>query len=192
MRSSGGSPWRATEGASREVLVALYVRDALGILDPSGLPRLLGTGLHEGDAAPDPTVGWAWTRWWASIVEPGSTVPDPPDELLDPWRVAMRRHLDSARTYAAIAHDDHGIRTAERMMAGNGDLTLTELVAAREAETGRAADFDLRIEVLPLESRGIWWIGETAVAVAEQLREDVPAYRQALRPIVARLVRAHP
>ncbi|HWM35049.1 MAG TPA: hypothetical protein VNR36_12520 [Pseudolysinimonas sp.] len=189
MHRLGGSPWRATEGASREVLVALYVRDALGIVDPSGLPRLLGTGLTPPRAAPDAVVGWAWTRWWASIVEPGIEMPGPPEEALDLWRSALRRHLDSARTYAAIAHDDHGIRSAERSMAGLDDLTLTELVAEREAERGSAADFDLRIEVLPLTARGIWWIAESAIAVDEELREDLGSYRAALRPIVERLVR---
>jgi hypothetical protein len=188
MHAVGGSPWRAVEGASREVLVALYVRDALGIVDPSGLPRLLGTGLTDVPELANPMLGWAWARWWASIVEPASQMPEPPDETLDAWRSAIGRHLDSARTYAAIAHDDHGIRSAEVMMAGGGDLTLTELVAEREADAGRTASFDLRIEVLPLAEWGIWWIGESAIAVDEGLRHDVPAYRQALRPIVERLI----
>ena len=187
MRSAGGSPWRATEGASREVLVALYVRDALGIVDPSGLPRLLGTGLPDAVELSNPMLGWAWARWWASIVEPASEMPEPPEELLDAWRSAIGRHLDSARTYAAIAHDDHGIRSAEAALAG-GDLALTELVAEREAETGRVASFDLRIEVLPLAEWGMWWIGEAAIAVDEGLRHDTAAYREAMRPIVERLV----
>jgi hypothetical protein len=188
MHTAGGSPWRATEDASREVLVALYVRDALGIVDPSGLPRLLGTGLPDVAPLSDPALGWAWARWWASIVEPSSLMPEPPEELLDAWRSAIGRHLDSARTYASVAHDDRSIREAERMMAGLGDLTLTELVAECEAETGRIAAFDLRIEVLPLAEWGIWWIGETAIAVDEGLRNDVAAYRDALRPIVQRLL----
>ena len=185
---AGGSPWRASEGASREVLVALYVRDALGIVDPSGLPRLLGTGLPDVAPLSDPRLGWAWTRWWAGIVEPASQMPEPPEDVLDAWRSAIGRHLDSARTYAAIAHDDHGIRSAELMIAGGGDLTLTELVTEAEADAGRTAAFDLRIEVLPLAEWGIWWIGEAAIAVDEGLRSDVPAYRDALRPIVERLV----
>lgn len=186
--------WRAVESASREVLVALYVRDALGIVDPSGLPRLLGTGLvapagpPDAGAGPDPALGWAWTRWWSSIVDPGSQMPEPPDEVLDRWKAAMRHHLDSARNYAAIAHDDHGIRSAERMLAGGGDLTLTHLVAEREAETSRTADFDLRIEVLPLAEQGIWWIADSAIAVDEGLRFDELLYARALRPIVERLV----
>lgn len=189
MHAAGGSPWRATEDASREVLVALYVRDALGIPDPSGLPRLLGTGLPPASAPTDEVFGWAWMQWWVAIVEPSARIPSPPEEALDGWRSAMRRHLDDARTFASVAHDDHGIRLAERMMAGSGDIALTELVAEREAELGRrSAPFDLRIEVLPLTAAGIWWIGETAIAVDERLREDVESYRVALRPIVERLV----
>jgi hypothetical protein len=141
------------ERTSREVLVALYVRDALGIVDPSGLPRLLGTGLPEVDP-PDPGVTWAWMRWWVSIVEPGSTFPAPPDELQSAWHELMRHHLDSARTYAAVAHD--------------------------AAPAFEPVDTDLRIEVLPLAEWGVWWIGENTVAVDEGLRGDAAAFSAAL------------
>ena len=60
--------WEAREDASRTVLVALYLRDALGARDPSGLPRLLGTGLPEASPADDRATYW-WMRWWISVVE---------------------------------------------------------------------------------------------------------------------------
>ena len=188
MHSVGGSPWRATEDASRDVLVALYLRDALGIIDPSGLPRLLGTGLPAVPPPEDDLVTWAWTRWWVSVIEPDSNMPALPDAAADRWQPALRRHLDDARTFASVAHDDYSIRMMERLMADGGDLILTELVAEREAELGRqAVAFELRIEILPLTAAGIWWIADSAVAVDERLREDLTSYREALRPIVERL-----
>ena len=187
MHSPGGSPWRASEDASRDVLVALYLRDALGIVDPSGLPRLLGTGLPA-VPPPDDVVGWAWTRWWVSVIEPDQNMPELPDDIAERWQPALRRHLDDARTFAGVAHDEYSIHTMERMMADGGDLTITELVAEREAEIGRVAEFGLRIEILPLTTAGIWWIAESAIAVDEQLRDDLPSYRAALRPIIERLV----
>ena len=141
------------EGTSREVLVALYVRDALGVVDPSGLPRLLGTGLPE-VAPADPATTWGWMRWWVSIVEPGASFPAPSDELQTAWQERMRHHLDSARNYAAVAHE------ARREFA--------------------PVDSDLRIEVLPLAEWGVWWIGENVVAVDEGLRADGPAFSAAL------------
>lgn len=146
------------EGTSREVLVALYVRDALGIVDPSGLPRLLGTGLPSAEPA-SPGVTWAWMRWWVSIVEPGAYAvnelsPAPPDELQSTWDAVLRHHLDSARNYAAVAHD----------------------AAPRFAPV----DTDLRIEVLPLAEWGIWWIGDGVVAVDEGFRADDAAFSEAL------------
>ena len=188
MHSLGGSPWRAREDASRDVLVALYLRDALGIIDPSGLPRLLGTGLPAVPPPSDDMVGWAWTRWWVGVVEPDSQMAPLPEDAATRWEPALRRHLDDARTFAGVAHDDYSIRLMERIMTDGADLTLTELVAERELELGRQAEpFDLRIEVLPLTAAGIWWIADSAIAVDERLREDLPSYREALRPIVERL-----
>jgi len=188
MRSVGGSPWRATEDASREVLTALYLRDALGIVDPSGLPRLLGTGLPATPTPVDEMTAWAWTRWWVSIIEPDAQMMPLPESATPAWERAARKHLDDARTWADVASQEHGIQLAERMMAGDGDLVLTEVVAEVEAQSGRSAAFDLRIEVLPLTTAGIWWIAESAIAVDEMLRYDPESYRQAIRPIVERLV----
>jgi hypothetical protein len=57
-----------------------------------------------------------------------------------------------------------------------------------EERNGRAAHpFRLRIEVLPLTTAGIWWIGENAIAVDELLRADLSSYALALEPIVDRL-----
>ncbi|CAN5253133.1 hypothetical protein BH11ACT3_BH11ACT3_11880 [soil metagenome] len=189
MHSPDGSTWRAREDASREVLVALYLRDAIGIVDPSGLPRLLGTGLPASPPPVDDLVAWAWTRWWVGIIEPDQRMAELPDDAGPRWEPVLRRHLDDARTFAGVAHDDYSIRMMERLMADGGDVVMTELVAERERELGRASTpFDLRIEVLPLTAAGIWWIAESAIAVDERLREDLASYREALRPIVERLV----
>ncbi|TPW77604.1 hypothetical protein [Schumannella soli] len=193
MHTSGSpSTWRAREDASRDVLVALYLRDALGVIDPSGLPRLLGTGLPASTAPADEMTGWAWIRWWVSVVEPEAGIPALPEHATPAWEAAVHKHLDDARTWADVAHQEYGIRLAERAFSGEtGDTdagVLSELVAEREQAAGTHADFDLRIEVLPLTTAGIWWIGDNAIAVDELLREKPDDYRQALAPIVERLV----
>ena len=196
----GRPHWEAREDASRQVLVALYLRDALGARDPSGLPPLLGTGLPEVPPADDRTTYW-WMRWWISVVEPearGWGVPLQevdddglvvlPREGADDYIAAIRRHLDDARTWADVAHQAHN-ETAMSRMLGGSDFALAELVRENEAALRRASrPFRLRIEVLPLAASGIWWIGDDAIAVDETTRDEPILYRDALTPVVAQLV----
>jgi hypothetical protein len=173
--------WLAFEDASLDVLTALYVRDALGIVDPGGMPALRGTGLPAHDA-PDMRVGWAWTRWWIGIVENerGRLPVLPDDDADDAFARAVRPHLDSARAWAQVAHRQHGPRR---------DLTLGAVVREREEELGRRSrPFRLRIEVLPLATPGLWRIGESAIAVDDTVRDEPVLYADALRPILDRLV----
>jgi hypothetical protein len=186
----GRPHWEAREDASREVLVALYLRDALGVVDPSGLPRMLGTGLPEIES-PDPGVVFGWMRWWIPLIEPdarGWGLPDGADAGSDAFAAAVRRHLDSARAWAEVAHEQHNRSAIARMERLEYPL-LTELVREQEAALGRESrPFRLRIEVLPLAASGIWWIGDDAIAVDETTRNEPILYRDALGPIVSALV----
>jgi hypothetical protein len=109
-----------------------------------------------------------------------------PAEFAEVGDRALKRHLDDARTWADVAHEAHAEAALARMKVG--DLTLNHVVRGREAALGRPArPFRLRIEVLPLTTAGIWWIGEHAIAVDELLRGDLSSYGLALEPIVERL-----
>lgn len=186
---ANGSGWRVEEDASRPVLMALYLRDALGIVDPGGLPRLLGTGIRIPSIAPEPAVGWAWTRLWVAIIEPDAPSVDLPLDGPPEFDAAVRRHLDDARTFAQVAHDEFAVRAIERVTEDpDVGLLWTHLVAERETASGAAARaFRLRVEVLPLTTAGVWWIGDGAIAVDDLLYDDGPALRQALAPIVERM-----
>jgi hypothetical protein len=177
-----GESWVAREDASVPVLTALYLRDALGVVDVSGMPRLRGTGLPEVEPA-DMRTSWAWMRWWIPVVEEDRPRLPPPTDLDDDAARVLGRHLDSARTWAWVAHQAYNERSPERQ-----DLTLGDVVREREAELGRRArPFRLRIEVLPLAESGLWWIGENAIAVDEALRDEPILYADALRPVVEQL-----
>ncbi|MEO5534504.1 MAG: hypothetical protein ABIR17_05155 [Pseudolysinimonas sp.] len=186
MHADGVRSWESREDASREILVGLYVRDALGVTDPSGLPRLLGTGLSDPERA-DEMTNWWWQRWWIAILDPdegrGFGLPTEAGEVGDR---ALRRHLDDARTWADVAHEAYDLGAVAR--ARTGDLPLNHVVAERAAALDRPVNpFRLRIEVLPLTTAGIWWIGEHAIAVDELLRDDPASYALALEPIIERL-----
>ena len=185
----GRSHWEAREDASREVLVALYLRDALGIVDPSGLPRMLGTGLPVLDAAEPETV-YGWMRWWIPLIEPDAQEwPWPDDDPSSNRFISLvRRHLDSARAWATVAHEQHNGSALARLLRGD-DFVLPELVREQEVALGRTSrPFRLRIEVLPLATSGIWWIGDEAIAVDETTRDEQILYRDALEPVVVALV----
>jgi hypothetical protein len=155
----GRPHWEAHEDASRTVLVALYLRDALGARDPSGLPRLLGTGLPEVPPAHDRITYW-WMRWWISVIEPqarGWGVPLQevdddglvvlPKEGADDCIAAIRHHLDSARAWADVAHRQYA-ETSMAQIVGGDDFVIQHLVREHETELGRASrPFRLRIEV---------------------------------------------
>ena len=175
-----------TEDASRDVLVALYLRDALGIIDPSGLPRMLGTGLPDDVEPADPRMAFGWMRWWIPLIEPDARGWELP-ESDDPFARAVRPHLDSARAWATVAHEQYNGSAIERMQ--HPDTVLSELVTESEQELGRdARPFRLRIEVLPLAASGIWWIADDVIAVDETTRNEPVLYRDALAPIVAQVV----
>jgi hypothetical protein len=176
--------WQARENASVAVLTALYVRDALGVVDPGGMPRLRGTGLPE-TLPPDMRTGWAWTRWWIQTVEedrPAFPLLAEDDE--GSARV-LGRHLDSARLWAGVAHRAF----TDHQAAGRwGDTTLAQVVREREIELRRRAKpFRLRVEVLPLAEQGLWWIGENAIAVDEAIRDEPVLFADALRPVIDQL-----
>ena len=133
----------------------------------------------------DERTNWWWQRWWIAILDPdeGRHV-GIPSELSDVGDAALRRHLDDARTWAEVAHEAYN----EARPPAAHDLTLGHVVAEREAALGRPVrPFRLRIEVLPLTTAGIWWIGENAIAVDELLRADLASYALALEPIIERL-----
>ena len=197
----GRSHWEAHEDASRAVLVALYLRDALGARDPSGLPRMLGTGLPDAAPAADLITYW-WMRWWISVVEPEARmwgvplqeVDDAglvvlPREGAEDYIAAIRTHLDDARTWADVASRAHS-RDGDGEDGGAATISRSqELVREHEAELGRPSrPFRLRIEVLPFAESGIWWIGDDAIAVDETTRYEPILYRDALAPIVAQVV----
>lgn len=184
VHAAGSPSWEVSEQTSREVLVALYVRDALGIVDASGLPRLLGTGLAE-VAPPDDLTGWRWTRWWISIVEPDAALPAVPGDD-DGFRAILRRHIDDARTWAEVARSQSDERAAARAH-GRADL-IGDLVAEASRGLDRGIHpFRLRIELVPLVTPGVWWIGEDVLVVDDQLRDDPLLLPPALGPILRQL-----
>lgn len=183
--------WHVREDCSPSVLVALYLRQALGVRHPDELPQL--RGVERGPEASE-GIERLWRRYWDMTVEPEAHLSPVPLELVEGFgtHVALPAYAEVLRDAAAphaaqalaYAHDAavryDRMRRSYRGYAG----------AVVEFERGagrRAHAFRIDVQVLPLAQRGIWWIGSLTVAVSDSLRGDVAAFDAAMQPILREL-----
>lgn len=201
---TGGQPeWVIREDAAQPVLVALYLRQALGIRSPEELPalrRVPSPLIDERTDAAQQRLEREWRSYWALTVEPQAHPSPVPLELVDGFdtlvalpvegaetlRGAIGRHADDAVDFARLAHDRYARESAARPEVSY--RAYASAIAAHERVVGRRAhSFELNVQVLPLAQRGVWWIGSLTVAVTDGLRSDVVAFDTAIHPIIAEL-----
>lgn len=201
---TGGQPeWVIREDAAQPVLVALYLRQVLGIRSPEELPALRRVPpplVDERTDAARELLEREWRSYWALTVEPQAHPSPVPLELVDGFgtlvalpvegadalRAAIGRHADDAVDFARLAHDRYARESAAR--PGVSYRAYASAIAAHERVVGRRAhSFELNVQVLPLAQRGVWWIGSLTVAVTDGLRSDVVAFDTAIHPIIAEL-----
>ncbi|UWF77684.1 MULTISPECIES: zinc-binding alcohol dehydrogenase [Microbacterium] len=192
--------WLIREDASTPVLVALALRQLLGVRAPDDLPALRGLEVRAPDAAEaNPAVERQWRDFWDMTVEPRAHRSDVPLELVDGFdtlvalpatgaeelREAIVPHAETALRYA---HDARRRYVDSVSSAGDAYRAYASAIAEFEREVGRRAhSFELNVQVLPFTQRGIWWIGALTVAVTDTLRRDVVAFDVAIRPVIGEL-----
>lgn len=194
--------WLIREDAAVPVLVALALRQQLGVRHPEHLPVLRDLPHRAPDAAEAPdALETQWRHYWDMTVEPQAHQAEGPLELIDGFETlvalpeggaaelrdaigplgasAVGYAREASRRYTATMRESPGY-SAYRAYAS--------AIAVFEREAGRRAhSFELNVQVLPLTQRGIWWIGTLTVAVTDALRRDVVAFDAAIRPIIAEL-----
>ncbi|NYD68239.1 zinc-binding alcohol dehydrogenase [Agromyces atrinae] len=203
MHAGAGPSWVVRENASRLVLLALYLRDRLGIASPTDLPRLRGVapappGVREVDV--QDLLERQWRSWWMMTVEPEAHPSPTPLALLESYGTDVALPIEGAELLAqAITPFAAESRAwAERAAQGyprasgarHGDSyrAYAGTIAEHEREVGRRAhSFELNVEVLPFTERGVWWIGSLTIAVTDALRADPVAFDAAIHPIIAEL-----
>jgi len=196
-----GKTWRVAEDSPTDLLIALYLRDAAGIL-PAGDPELpaIDPALAP-HASPEPlsperfeALRREWTEWWRRLVRPPSYPKlwelEPP--AFEPFRGSpelqrlLRERFRDARRWAGSRHEEFGDAAVERIQRGEHDVNA--VVVACEREKGRRAEpFQLDLLVLPLAERDIWIIGPSSIVVSTRLRNDSAAFRDAMTPLVQAL-----
>jgi hypothetical protein len=216
MWGSPGKTWQVTEDSPTDLLIALYLRDAAGLLPvghpvlppiepslaplPSRTPReSLATGQFP---APSPTLEplpqarfdelrKEWEAWWGRLVRPTGYPRfwelEPPEFTAfadsPELRQLLRERFREARRWAGRRHEEFGDAAVERIHRGDHDVNA--VVVACERELGRRAEpFHLDVLVLPLADSDIWVIGPSVIVVSTRLRNDSPAFRDALTPLV--------
>lgn len=203
--------WLIREDASVPVLVALALRQSLGIRAPEDLPSLRDLPVRAPDAVEvTPELEKQWRGYWDMTIEPRAHPSGVPLELIDGFdtlvalpasgaeqlAAAIVPHAESALHFARVAHDRYvsSIRSSIATRSGSGTIggeayrAYASAIAEFERDVGRRAhSFELNVQVLPFSQRGIWWIGALTVAVTDGLRRDVVSFDAAIRPIIAEL-----
>jgi len=194
--------WLIREDASVPVLVALALRQALGIRVPEDLPSLRELPVRAPDAVDaSPELEAQWREYWDMTVEPRAHRSEVPLELIEGFDTlvalpatgaeelteAVVPQAESALRYARAAHDRY-LSSIKSNRGGDAYRAYASAIAEFERDIGRRAhSFELNVQVLPFSQRGIWWIGALTVAVTDGLRRDVVAFDGAIRPVIAEL-----
>ncbi|MBY6059975.1 zinc-binding alcohol dehydrogenase [Microbacterium esteraromaticum] len=192
--------WLIREDAGTSVLVALALRQLIGIREPSDLPALRGLAVRPPEAADvDGALEAQWRDYWDMTVEPRAHRSEVPLDLVDGFdtlvalpttgaeelRRAIAPHADTALRYAQSTHNRYVDSVSS---SGGAYRAYASAIAEFEREVGRRAhSFELNVQVLPFTQRGIWWIGALSVAVTDGLRRDVVAFDAAMRPVISEL-----
>lgn len=185
--------WLVREDASPQIVLALTLRQILGVRHPIELPALRGLSTPAAERASD-AIENQWRDYWKMTVEPRAHAAGPL-ELIDGYdtllalpatgaealREAVEPYAQAAVTFARSARLRHfdepgAFRAYESAIAD---------VAKRRGRP--AQSFELRVEVLPFVQRGMWWIGPLTIAVTDGLRGDAVAFDRAIRPVILEL-----
>jgi hypothetical protein len=202
MGAMGGTPeWLVREDAGQAVLLALYLRQVLGIRHPDELPPLRNVPSAPPEESPQGDVlERQWRAYWEMTVEPQAHPSPVPLDLVDGFETLLAlpsQGADELRAAVAPFAADavayaHAAHARYRRDVGSGSGTAYRAYASAIAEherlVGRRAhSFELNVQVLPLAQRGVWWIGTLTIAVTDGLRGDIAAFDAAIHPIIAEL-----
>jgi hypothetical protein len=202
MGGAGAPEWVIREDASQPVLLALYLRQVLGIRSPDELPQLRGIPPRttSRDEEAQARLERQWREYWAMTVEPQAHPSPVPLDLVDGFETLVALPLDGSTDLRAamaplaaeaIAYSQSAKERYRKEAAAKPGVSYrayASAIAEHERQVGRRAhSFELNVQVLPLTQRGVWWIGSLTIAVTDGLRGDVAAFDAAIHPIIAEL-----
>ena len=170
MGSTGAPEWLIREDASQPVLLALYLRQVLGIRSPDELPHLRGIPPRANDRSEEAQalLERQWREYWAMTVEPtGASVARAARSrrrvrdargaahrgLPTCCAAAIVPHAAEALAFSQSAHERYRKDAAAK--PGVSYRAYASAIAEHERQVGRRAhSFELNVQVLPLTQRG--------------------------------------
>ncbi|QLD11738.1 zinc-binding alcohol dehydrogenase [Microbacterium oleivorans] len=202
MNAAGTPEWVVREDAAPPAVVALYLRQVLGVRSPDELPHLRGVEAAPPERPADEQIELErqWRAYWAMTVEPLAHPSPVPLDLVagydtlvalptEGFALLEREMLPHAAAAVSFAREVQA-RYAARTEASGGVAyrAYAGALAQHERRVGRRAhSFELNVQVLPLAQRGVWWIGSLTIAVTDGLRSDIVAFDAAIAPIIAEI-----
>src|SRR6476659_11160053 len=96
MGGTGSPEWLIREDASQPVLLALYLRQVLGIRSPDELPHLRGIPPRVNDRSEEAQalLERQWREFWAMTVEPQAHPSPVPLDLVDGFETLVALPLE--------------------------------------------------------------------------------------------------
>ncbi len=203
MHQASGSRWQITTDTSGPMMIALYVRDTVG-LNGAGHPALshavpkIRPADHThltADVGGLSALKTEWEAWWEQLVK---AHPQTSPELSPPefgafgnspaLQRVLQAHFGAALTWARERSSEYARLEAERLASGTDQL-LEELVDDRLMEVGRdSRDFTLTIIELPLNEQRAWYLEPDKIIMSHQLMGQPELFRSYVQPVVEILV----
>lgn len=186
--------WLVREDASPQIVLALTLRQILGVRHPIELPAMRGLATPAVERASD-AIENQWRAYWKMTVEPRAHTATGPLELVEGYDTLLALPATGAEELRAAAqpYAEAAVSFARAARMRHFDepgsfRAYAAAIADVAKQRGRPAQsFELRVEVLPFAQRGMWWIGPLTIAVTDGLRGDAVAFDRAIRPVISEL-----
>ncbi|MDJ0317599.1 hypothetical protein QMG40_10430 [Arthrobacter sp. H35-MC1] len=203
MHHTGGPGWRITMDTCPPMLMALYLRDAAGLVG-AGTPALSHVvppvkaadhSMLTADVGGSEALRDQWEFWWRTILhnfaekQENFSPPDFPELAGMPalQRVA-HAHYGAALNWSREQSKQYSLMATARETHG-GHKILADLVHNREMELGRSArDFTLAIVEIPLSEPRAWFIEPNRLIMSSNLLDDQEVFVSYVQPVVEMLV----